>query len=195
LRLVDKLKQCGTRTMLLDATEAGAKLYRRFGFVETDRVGVYRGRATQSALSWPRFAGTVQSSELGLALAEVAGLDRRVFGCDRRRLLERFVQEVDCPVAIARDRSEEICGYALLRKATLGPWVATSPAAAGALLGALEVCAAPTSAFVPQSNAAATALADSLGLLLDRSLAHMVWGAASPIRRDWLYGQASLGTG
>jgi GNAT superfamily N-acetyltransferase len=180
-RLVDDLERAGIEAMLLDATDAGAPLYESFGFVDTDRTGVFERPASGSTTS----AGRIDRADLERAVS----LDRTLCACDRSSLLRTFAQE---PFAFLAVRNR---GYIMARAEAFGPFVADRTDAARALLS--EAIAARPNArrlFIPWSNRAAVALAADNGFVETRSLRHMERGR-SPLRRERVFGQASLGHG
>ncbi|MBC5823680.1 MAG: GNAT family N-acetyltransferase [Candidatus Eremiobacteraeota bacterium] len=194
-RILQLLDLRGTKTILLDASDAGAGLYRRYGFHDVDRVCVYKAPALAPARARPHFAIAIEKIRSNVALEETGALDRRVFGCDRRTVLQRFVADAADGCMLARRKGNELAGYLIVRGGTIGPWTATSASSACALLQAVPALPMAVTAFVPQSNEQAVRLLAARGLTLERTLAHMVRGSPSPVRRLWLYGQASLGTG
>lgn len=183
--LIDDLEASGVASMELDATDAGAPLYEQFGFVDTDRTAIVE---RDVALDGPNVAGSDVDCDAP-AFASALNLDRMAMGCDRATALRGFARLPDAHLT-------SIPGaYALSRGDVLGPWIATSPEAAGAALE--KTLAARTRvarAFVPASNEAARALVTESGFAATRFLRHMTRGM-SPMRREFVYGQASLGHG
>ncbi|KZD09019.1 GNAT family N-acetyltransferase [Oceanibaculum pacificum] len=126
-------------TPVLDATPAGAAVYRPMGF------------ETIAALTrWHRASGPAGGAEgVRPARAEdlpyIAMTDARVFGAERRFLLEDLLSR---PGAVAMVAREPNCGFALSRKGRvatqIGPILAQDDATALALLeGMLGVIEGP----------------------------------------------------
>jgi len=184
-RLVSALENEAVRGMLLDATGAGAPLYESFGFSDADRTVVFERepapeRATDDAASEP-------PREMDVARAIV--VDRTLCRCDRANVLRGFAREPDASVLVAQD------GYLIGRGPNIGPFVAASAKTARALFNEAETTrGGARRMFVPESNAAACALATEAGFVTTRALRHMQRGP-SPIDRARIFGQASLGHG
>lgn len=125
----------GRRTLLLHATEAGAPLYRTFGFEAAGLARQHQGAAFSTALL-PLGPGTrlrpIGRSDPGL----LATLDRAASGMDRKTLLTALLGMAS---GVVLDRAGEALGFALLRRFgrghVIGPVVAQDAAAAQALIG------------------------------------------------------------
>ena len=171
--LIALAAQSGIESLALDATEMGAPLYERFGFLEIDRTLVLERRATPSATS---LRSPDESS-----FERLVELDRELLGCDRKAALSMLASEQNVTVSL------DPRGYAMTRADVLGPWLASSPEASQASPGIRRM-------FVPEMNGAALSIADMEGYRRTRSLRHMVRG--SPVLpRMRIFGQASLGHG
>jgi GNAT superfamily N-acetyltransferase len=189
-RLLALLDARGRRTVLLDASDAGAPLYRRLGFVDDDTTRIFAAPA-------PRPAASAARPMARDDLAEVAELDRRVGGADRARLLAIYFDEYAGRAFVAEDARGRVAGFALAQAHTVGPWVAADDAAAESALDAALACPfeGAVTVAVPGANGAAAALLEARGFAFARSLAHMRLGPAVARRRDRIYGQASLAAG
>src|SRR5919204_182017 len=107
----------------LDATDAGAALYPRFGFVELDRTSVWR----PTGLPVPR-APRAGVEVIGDSdRAEIAALDARIFGAPRKALLEVLMDENPGRAFMLR-RGGETSAYLVAQRRRIGPGVAGSPA-------------------------------------------------------------------
>lgn len=124
-------------TPVLDATPAGAAVYRQMGFV---------GFSGMTRWYHPHAAATKRAgvrAAIEADLAAVAGVDAEVFGADRRFLLEDLLSRSG---AIAMVASEPGNGFALSRRGRvatqIGPVVARDCATAidlvDAMLGAID---------------------------------------------------------
>ena len=177
----------GARTVRLDATALGRPVYERLGFV-----------AEYELARWEGMAGGPQDDAVGGELLDeesmldvspeqldaLAELDRRVTATNRRRLLERLIEERPdgAKLVVA---GETPLGYLMLRggsRATqIGPAVAVRPEAGRRLADwALGRCAGgPVFVDVPCDNAEAIRWAASRGLGVQRRFTRM--GRGRPI--------------
>ena len=189
-RLLDLLEGRGRGTVLLDASDAGAPLYRRLGFVEDDRVRLFVAEAPAAGASTR--ARAMREGDLG----GVAELDRRVGGADRGPLLRSYFDDFAARAFVV-EGGEGIEGFAFAQRRGVGPWVAEGDEAAAAVLDAALGCAfdGPVTIAVPGANAPAARLLEARGFAATRSLAHMRLGPPADRDRPRIYGQASLAAG
>ena len=157
----------------LDATEMGADLYRKLGFVEECAIERWECSAA------PRMALETVSREIDIEL------DRGAFGADRSALLHQFASE-HAPWSCAG-------GFALGRPgahaAHFGPCVAVSRDIAGRLLHSFLSEYAGKRVFwdLLPSNPASAELAGASGFLPSRRLVRMARkgpGASGPLVHD-----------
>ncbi len=182
-RLMDDLAAEGVATILLDATAHAESLYRSLGFRETDRTRIFVRPA-------PAPAGDASPQVTDDVLARAIRFDATVYGCDRSELLRRFAR---FPYAFA---AVEDGGFAMTRGPVVGPFAANDAATATRLIDlALRHRPHIERAFAPASNPHAERVFERHGFACGRSIAHMEFGAPSPLRRDRIYSQASLGHG
>jgi hypothetical protein len=179
---------------LLDATDKGALLYETMGFVDDSTAYVYELDAPVRAT--PIAAAVAPAKQTDLA--EIADLDAPWFGVDRTKLLAVLWNENWRRCLLARDSAGKLTGYLMARDPVLGPWAASSPDAAEALLQA--ALALPYEArpqvMVPRSNGLSIALLERYGFHQTRHLRHMRRGGTGPPGQpQHLYGQASFGHG
>jgi ribosomal protein S18 acetylase RimI-like enzyme len=204
LRLLAYAKARGCATVLLDASEDGRPLYEGLGFVTEDKVGAWRreprGLGPMLApppAAEPRVAPLAPGRE---ALEELYGFDKAAWGADRSRVLASFIADDPALVATARGADGLIQGYALIQEAprVLGPLLALSPVAAGALLVWALGREAPLVeiAYLPEANVEGGALLSRSGFSLTRTNSFMRLGTALPAaRRRIVYSQASFALG
>jgi len=181
--LLATLDARGCATILLDATAAGAKLYDTLGFVSDDETEIFRrdGDPADSAAT-----GAIDPDALRFAIA----FDAATLGCDRSGTLRAIASERGARLAV------DSTGYLMTRRGIVGPWLSTSGVTAARLFaGARPPASHLGIAYVPRSNVAAVAIVSEAGFAHERTLAHMRRGAASPMRRDAIFGQASLAHG
>ncbi len=190
--LLATLSERGCPTILLDASAAGAPLYRSLGFVEDDTVRLFSGPLVS------RGAASGVSAMCRGDLAEVAELDRRVGGADRTRLLETYYSDDPSRAFVARDDAGAMRAFAFAQRGAVGPWVAESAddarrafgyAMSRSFEGDTVVVAAPS------MNTHVEAIVGEYGLSIERSLAHMRLGPLPARRRALIFGQASLAAG
>jgi GNAT superfamily N-acetyltransferase len=189
-RLLALIDARGGRTSLLDATDAGAALYRKMGFVDDDTVRLFHGEARGRPTAMAR-------AMLRADLAAVAELDRRVGVADRTALLSAYFDEYEGHAFVVDGDGGGIAGFAFAQASVVGPWVAESDDAAEAAIDAALSCKfdGPLMIVVPGQNTAAASLLEARGFASTRQLVHMRLGEAVPRRRDRIYGQASMAAG
>lgn len=161
----------GCSSVRLDATEAGALLYRQFGFrhVASARQFELRGR--------PRLGRATTGLEplTRRSWREIAAFDAPRFGGDRTRVLRTLLEDYAPRGWLVRSRAGELRGYLVAREAILGPCVTQDIRAAGRLFRAalrLPFDHGPV-VLVPRGNRQAAHLLTELGLTGTRRLRHM----------------------
>jgi N-acetylglutamate synthase-like GNAT family acetyltransferase len=179
-RLMDEcvrtLQQCNV-TPVLDATPAGAQVYRRIGFVagfELERWD--RGLADAEDLA-------ATSADLRRAGADdldaIVRLDAAANRVGRRFLLEAFLRRPDTRAWIAREASGFVIARRGRRATQVGPLVAESPAQAMTLLAAvLADVAGPVFLDVPTRWTQMAAWLEQRGFKRQRGFVRMALGAA-----------------
>lgn len=130
------LHQAGERTVLLNSTVAGMRLYQQLGFVPFGLVHQHQG----TLASAPRSPG----AELGVRwmrpddLPALIDLDREATGMDRRRLLDAlFAAGRAAVVANGGGPSGYACGRRWGRGVVIGPVIANDARDARALIATL----------------------------------------------------------
>ncbi len=204
----------GIPLVVVDASDAGAVLCRRVGFVAVDATDIWEygadggGQATAGADAGPPVrpdggakAGTPAAPVRALRADELDALataDVRIFGGDRRGVLRELVSAHPGRVLVICASDGAVRSYLVAQPRRLGPWVAASPADAAALLAtawALGFESGPV-ALVPRANVGAPPLLDRAGFRRVRSTHYMVLGARRPPgRRAQIYGAASAALG
>jgi GNAT superfamily N-acetyltransferase len=156
----------GVRTVKLDATEQGQRLYSKLGFV-----------AEQPVERWFRAAAPVAPEKTSATRGEISSwlkVDAAAFGTDRSKLLEQLARRGACS-ANARAYVLTRCGR---NTAYIGPCVAQDTSATRELLG--SVVRTPAAGgwawdLLPQ-NRDAMSLAMELGFTRQRRLVRMSRG-------------------
>ena len=178
------LAHLDAETLLLDATEAGEPLYRRYGFIGEGFSWDLRG--TPTGLSG-RMIQLIHDPEA------LISLDAQAFGADRRRVIHRLLAE---PGARALQCEG---GFLIAQKSVLGPWIANDPATAEALLAHCEGAHCKARAWrimIPAENESGLALLGSRGFEVRRRVLHMRRGKPFPQPgRAITYGRASFALG
>jgi GNAT superfamily N-acetyltransferase len=180
--------------VLLDASNAGEKLYEKLGFVDEDKVLVC---VQDDCALRPRTSERVTPMRED-ELAALDAFDAPIFGASRAAVLAAYLADLPDRAFVARDASGQISGYLFAQADTIGPWTACDPDSAEALLAAALLLEFETSprVLIPAANSHGSALLMRYGFSPQRMLRHMrLGGDASPIQRASIYGQASFAIG
>lgn len=135
--LLDWLRSRDIAVITLDATAAGAPLYRRHGFV-TDHWTLHLTRSALLRLSARRDDGR-EAAEVRVTpatsndLPGLARFDKAIFGADRGAMLASFLAHFAGRAVVAR-RGGTIAGYAVVQRWRIGPYLASDAVAATALI-------------------------------------------------------------
>lgn len=171
----------GVTTIALDATPLGMPLYESLGFVAACTLTRYEGQAMRECAD-----ANICLLETDV-VSKVATFDREVFGADRRRLLQSFLQDDSVIGHWLPDVAEVgVRGYVFarpgIRTGYVGPLVAMDRGTAEALLGValLPFSTLPVAIDVPDGNTVARNLVERYGLQPVRSFTRMVRGGALP---------------
>ena len=205
-RVLEWQKQKGIPIALLDASDAGAPLYRQVGFREIDEVIRYR----PGSMPEPgKYAGELAcepdepSHESAIRplrdadFSALLALDRRVFGGDREAVFRALVRCFPDRAFVYPNEEEEIAGFVFCQGARIGPWVARDATVAEILLHrALQLpFTSPPSLCVPGVNSDARELLEECGFEATVH-AHMGLGTSQPAgNRSMVYGQSSFALG
>ena len=184
------------RRVMLDASDAGLPLYRRYGFRELYRVHGWRGRATE-------FFGPRARRITAADMSAVIAYDEQRFGAMRGRLLLRLQAEFPRLAWFDRDARGRVLGYVMARPANeqvvIGPWLHDSPWGATMLLDtALGAVRGRTVLLnLPDRNLAATPIAADHALRQVSHTTRMIWGEVEPPADEprTIFAVASLATG
>ncbi len=191
LALIDRLEQACQPCTLLDATAAGAGLYEQIGYQDLSLAYVYKQTDTREVQSTG-----LRVERLGVeSLSELAAFDRHYFGADRSQVLRSYLAAFPGRMIGARDESGKLLGYALAQSKRLGPWAATAPQAAAALMEAARQLdfTEPPEILLPSPNLAGGELLKSAGFTRQRTLRHMRRGSSRSARSlEHIYGQSSF---
>jgi GNAT superfamily N-acetyltransferase len=179
------LDERNVRSIRLDATPLGRPVYERLGFVSDCQLGRYEGILPQCDLSAEAKPLDAQDMEAMIAL------DREVTGADRHKLLNSLFKSTP-ELFLAVGRGNEFLGYVAMRPGSrawqIGPCVAKPAAGPKLLTAACRRCCGQSGFIdIPVANEAATSLAESLGLRVQRHLLRMHSGAPVPERINDLW--------
>lgn len=182
----------GARCAALDATESGARLYERIGFVDSGSTHELIAPSLPAPPPSSPRSDLAVTAAAGSDEADIRALDAALFGARRDRMWERLFAECTGRLLIARGRSAQLDGYLCVLPEALGPWGARDRATAAVLLGAAARIDAAARVLVPGENTDALALLADAGFTIARTLRHMRRGTP-PRPLDWraLYGKAS----
>jgi GNAT superfamily N-acetyltransferase len=154
----------------LDATEAGARLYSNFGFVEVDGTDIWALPGTTPHRSH-RCVEILDSN----GLDELVNFDAAYFGAGRRRVLGLLLGRYPGRAFAVRDSAGQMSGYLIAQSRRLGPGAAAGRAEMRTLVTAalsLDFDPGPQ-VLMPAANVQGAALLDELGFVFQRSASHM----------------------
>ncbi|MET7605563.1 GNAT family N-acetyltransferase [Streptomyces avermitilis] len=186
------LAHAGDRTVGLDGVPAQQDNYRQSGFELAHRTARYTG-----TVSAGEPAPGVRPAEAA-DLAAVATYDSACSPADRPRFLEHWLTGPGHRTFV-RLVDGRLTGYGVVRPALdslrVGPLFADSADDARALFTALTADAGEIAVDIPETNAAAVALAREAGLTPSFETARMYTGPVRPFAADRVYGITSLELG
>lgn len=170
-------RRAGVTTFLLEATEHGAHLYRKLGYVHD----------YESALVGRLAGGAPDAVSIARDRDAILALDRETVGCDRRVMIDALLEAGRGATIRVGDR---LAGYGLVIDGRLGPVLAREPAVGRALIDRLAP--GSTYAAIPLQHLAAF---EANGFGLVKPLSRMRLGDEVPIHVDRVFALASPGAG
>lgn len=188
------LAHAENRTVGLDGVVAEQDNYRRSGFEPAHRT--FRFTGTASAVEAPadvRAAGPAD-------LAEITAYDSTCTPADRPRFVEHWLIGPGHHAVVRRD-GDRVTGYGVIRPGQdcprIGPLFADTTEDARALFAALTAQAAgrEVAIDVPETNAAAVALAEEAGFTASFETARMYTGPVRSYARERVFGVTTLELG
>ena len=169
------------KIITLDATAAGAPLYRRKGFA-TDYYTVHFARLPssspcQSRLDQAERVAPVDRHEL----TELDTFDAKAFGASRRAVLESYLADF-ADRSLAVRLGGRIVAYAIAQRHRIGPFVANDAASAADVAIAVADMPFPDGALVsvPDINETAAMIYECCGFVVERKLERMRLGGLGP---------------
>lgn len=182
---VERLRGAGI-VPVLDATPAGAAVYRRIGFVPGFEIDRWERQAPVATMAAPPQWRDGPPRSAGLCdLDLLAALDRSATGLDRRFLLESFLSRPQTRAWLAADGNGFVIARAGLRATQIGPLTALDPASATRLLNAALTANAdgPGGAVfldLPRAHREVAGWLEQQGFTRQRPFVRMTLGAATP---------------
>jgi GNAT superfamily N-acetyltransferase len=173
---------------LLDATAAGAAVYRGLGFAEGFAFDRWQSDAVSPTMSASArddaTAGIVHAATLA-DLDRIAALDAAASGLERRFLFDRLLARSDTRAWLLADEQGFVMARRGRRATHIGPLVAENARQAMALLGAaLAASSRPTYVDVPAARQETVDWLEQRGFRRQRSFVRMSLGAAFPPEID-----------
>ncbi len=201
-RLLAWCRNRDCRTILLDASAAGAPLYSSMGFSVDDTVIEWGRSGEREALGshqLPSHSTGHITAMIETDIADLVVFDTPYFGAPRPSVFASYL--ADCRQAfVARDETGGIAGYLFVQAGgRLGPWVAATSGDAERLLEhalQLPTMSGEYTVQCPSANSEGQNLLLRYGFHQRRVLQHMRLGdPVQPRDRTNIYGQASFGLG
>jgi GNAT superfamily N-acetyltransferase len=181
-------------TILLDATEKGARLYSRCGFSPCGQATLFK-----TPVPFTPQESRLPVTALGEAhLDALVAYDENIFGARRRDMVTHLMHKHPGRVLGCLGSQGQLTGYLIAQPYSLGPWMADNLETAQSLLYAAQRLGfddAPT-ICLPLENAAGQQLVSALGCTPILTNQHMQWGQGGLNRqREKIYGQISFALG
>lgn len=176
-RGIGRLKECGVRSIKLDATPMGRNVYVPLGFVDEYELSRYEGIAPGADSIGSGDVVPFASADFPTAVE----LDAEAFGAERAAVL-RSLADRNPELCFALAGSSGLAGFLIAREGAnamqIGPWIARDGVGAKKLLGAFFEQAKGRRVFVDivSPNTAATTMIRSHGFTVQRTLTRMYLG-------------------
>ena len=201
-RTIRYLRGRGARTIGLDATPMGRKVYLPLGFRDEYEVNRFEGASPgPSESGGPDDGLPVPGPFESADPASIAGLDTEAFGARRPSVLSALSRR-NPGLCFAERSGREVRGFLVAREGReaiqVGPSVARDPLAAERLFRALLLAAHGRRVFLdlPAPNRAGAAMLARHGFTVQRSFTRMTLGGAAPHgRNDIIYGTSGAEKG
>lgn len=187
---LDQLEKKGFRSITLYSTNAGAAFYPRFGFR-------WSGLSCEWKLRKRKVLRRDVRVEPSADLTRIAAFDAPIFGGDRVDLFVALEREMPGRMFLAEDVNGECIGFVCAQNNVIGPFVATTPEVAAALLDAaldLPFDGAPR-VLLPEAHGDGESLMALAGFEPLRTSRYFVRGDAPRQQRQKMYVQAAYSLG
>ena len=169
------LRECGVRTIKLDATPEGQPVYERLGFGAESVHERWTGTGLPLNLHLDQFSL--------ITWEQIAGVDRTVFGANRAKLIQALIRDYGQPFTMALRSG--FGGYAFARfgrRATyVGPVVADDAGTASSLLTIVAAGIGPMFIDIDPDFPGAVDLMREFGFVRQRELLRMRLGPTIPL--------------
>ncbi|SDN44919.1 hypothetical protein SAMN04487981_105105 [Streptomyces sp. cf386] len=188
------LAHAENRTVGLDGVVAEQDNYRRSGFEPAHRT--FRFTGTAPAVEAPADVRAIRPADL----AEITAYDGTCTPADRPLFVEHWLTGPGHHAVVRRD-GDRVTGYGVIRPGQdcprIGPLFADTAEDARALFAALtaEVAGREVAIDVPETNAAAVALAEEAGFTPSFETARMYTGPVRSYAREKVFGVTTLELG
>jgi ribosomal protein S18 acetylase RimI-like enzyme len=180
--------------VMLDSSATGRPLYDKLGFTAYDETLMFQLQHVVASPHRPAHVRSISARDLD----ELAEEDARVFGANRRKVLQTLLEFFPGGAFLQRDADGKIMGYLFTQPNRIGPWVMLQPGQAeGLLQAALTLMHDETvSVTVPAGNQEAKELLHDYGFDHLRTNRHMGRGVGGPPgQRQKVFSQTSLAIG
>ncbi|MEO6364191.1 MAG: GNAT family N-acetyltransferase [Caldimonas sp.] len=178
---IEHLRAAG-RVAVLDATPAGAPVYRRLGFASGFAFARWQGAGGVAASSDPAAAAVREATDDPADAKTIAALDAAAAGFDRAALLRAFRARPGTRAWFRRDGGGFVVARAGRRATQVGPLVAVDSGDAIALAAAaLEAAAGPVFIDVPEHAEALAAWLAGRGFTRQRPFLRMAQQSGAPV--------------
>lgn len=199
-RTIAYLQEKGVRSIKLDATPMGKKVYVPLGFADEYELQRFQGAASTPDLSAAACSGEIKKLDAG-ELEEIIEFDACYFGVRREEVLRSLAGRGE-PYGLIHRENGRVTGYLMAhdgREAIqAGPWVAETTGSAEALFVTFLQQTSGRKVFldVPCLNEAGTALMAKYGFEVQRGFARMYLGDnALPGKPESIYGTSGAEKG
>jgi GNAT superfamily N-acetyltransferase len=189
---LDFLDSAGVQSIRLDATAAGRPIYEKLGFTPDYRLARYEGILPAGD---PTEAVESIDHQHAEHVDQLVAWDRLLTGTNRAKFLSQLLGEWPEAVRIVR-HADKITGYLTIRPGSaalqIGPCLATPTAGPALFMDAVHRFAGRYACIdIPTANVPARAMAETMGLRVQRHLLRMSRG--EPVREDIEHLWASSG--
>ena len=173
--ILEWLDRRGCPLVRLDATQAGAGLYRKFDFKEAGFCYLFLDPKFEPLPDYSYAVVGMQQTDI----PEVVAYDEATFGVRRESLMRMYWDGYQGRCFVARSKSGELAGYLVAQNSRFGPWASATPQAAEDLMRtALSLSFdSPLRLIVPSQNVLAIQMYRRLGFAEGPLHWHMARGS------------------
>jgi predicted N-acetyltransferase YhbS len=193
--LLDSLDRRGCPMSILEASEAGARLYPKLGFIDEGETHQFRLGANPPSGQPPSARVSAVKAE---EIPALEAFDAPIFGARRGKVFAAYLADFPERAFLARDQAGEIAGCLFAQRRRLGPWIARTPEVAEDLLRvALQLTHADSRrVLAPGCNPDVLVLLKRYGFEFVETHRRMRRGGEGlPGRRQFVFGLASYAIG